>query len=75
MTGQQVCPAWDVWGGYRLRCVLAAGHPGEHLASVLEPVGEQPPSVPAGSRGPVASPTTAATPPVPDTDLDIQETR
>ncbi|MBB3041196.1 hypothetical protein FHU40_000997 [Nocardioides soli] len=33
-----VCPAYDVWGGYRLRCVLPVGHDGDHLASELEPV-------------------------------------
>lgn len=39
MTGEQrPCPAYDVWGGYRLACILPVGHDGEHLASVLEPV-------------------------------------
>lgn len=32
------CPVTEEIGGYLLRCVMAAGHPGEHWAAELEPV-------------------------------------
>lgn len=40
MKSTNACSVTEEIAGYLLRCVLSAGHPGEHWAADLEPVGE-----------------------------------